>query len=401
MAFRLLVSYKNLKATVDLPSSQASLSKAEPKSVTTFVEASADSQYSLAQFALTFTELQSTLLYVNLSAVNVRLDPDSKNVYFTTGSPNAVSVTMQEEHLVTFGKQVTDTVSILEAIAKSTSFSVVSENIGLSEDLDILLEFLRSFSDTASISDVPQLLFETASSDIVSLGENSIFNLNTIKQDNLSLAEDLFFSASTSLTDTFGLIENTDFFIDVFAGAETVSISESLIISEGVVTIDSISISENYTSNFGLAKSDSVSLSEVLARVVTFNRVFSDTFTLDDLASVQDPLQTDVDLDKENVTFMSEELLYIFSKPFLDTFALNEVSTILSTLGKTDSISIAETLTRVFNPVKTDSVGISEFHAYSFSTSASDSATITESLALKFIQSRTINSAALNTNALN
>jgi hypothetical protein len=154
-------------------------------------------------------------------------------------------------------------------------------------------------------------------------------------------------------------------------------------------------------SNFGSVKTDSVSLSEVLARVVTFNRAFSDAFTLDDLASVQDPLQTDVDLDKENVTFMSEDLLYAVSKPFSDSFSLVESARLLSSLSPSDSFSIDEVVVNTFSLPKTDSVAISESHAYSFSTSASDSATISESLAIKFIQSRTINSAALNTNALN
>lgn len=401
MAFRLLVSYTNLKTTVDLPSSQASLSKTEPKTVATFVEASADAQYTLAQFALTFTELQSTLLYVNLSAVNVRLDPDSKNLYFTNNSPNVVSVTMQEEHAVTFGKTLADTATLSEAIAKAINTSLVSENISLSEDLDILIEFLRDLSDTATLSDVPSLLFETSSTDTVSLGEDSVFNLSAIKQDSISLAEDLFFSASTSLTDSFSIAEDTAFFIGVFAGAETISISESLVISRGILTIDSVSISESYVSNFGSVKTDSVSLSEVLARVVTFNRAFSDAFTLDDLASVQDPLQTDVDLDKENVTFMSEDLLYAVSKPFSDSFSLVESASLLSSLSPSDSFSIDEAVVNTFSLPKTDSVAISESHAYSFSTSASDSATISESLAIKFIQSRTINSAALNTNALN
>ena len=403
MAFRLLVSYKNLKATVSVPSSQASLSKSEPKTVTTFVEASAESQYILAQAALTYTYLASTLQYVNLSAVNVRLDPDSKNLYFTTenNSPNVVSVTMQEEHAVTFGKTLADTATLSEAIAKAVSTSLVSENISLSEDLDILIEFLRSFSDSTSLSETSSFIFETAKTDTVSISESQAFAFTTTKSDSLSISESLVYAYAQSKSDSISLAETLDYFLDYFIPADLFSVDEELTLDTGLGKTDTVSISEAYVSEFQPIKADSISLSEDFSRVVAFSRAFSDSFTLDDLASVQDPLQTDVDLDKANVTFLSEELLYTFSKPLSDSFSILENAAILSSLPQSDSVSISEALVNAFNLPKTDSVGISESHAYSFSTSASDSATITESLTIKFIQSRTINSAALNTNALN
>jgi hypothetical protein len=393
MAFRLLVSYKNLKATVSVPSSQASLSKSEPKTVTTFVEASAESQYILA----------STLQYVNLSAVNVRLDPDSKNLYFTTenNSPNVVSVTMQEEHAVTFGKTLADTATLSEAIAKAVAFPLTSENISLSEDLDILIEFLRDFSDSTSLSETSSFVFETVKTDTVNISESQAFAFTTTKSDNLSLSEALVYAYAQSKSDSISIAETLDYFLDYFIPADLFSVDEELTLDTGLGKTDTVSISEAYASEFQPVKADSISISEDFSRVVAFSRAFSDSFTLDDLASVEDPLQTDVDLDKANVTFLSEELLYTFSKPLSDSFSVLENAAILSNLPQSDSVSISEALISAFNLPKTDSVGISESHAYSFSTSASDSATITESLTIKFIQSRTINSAALNTNALN
>ena len=403
MAFRLLVSYKNLKATVSLPSSQARLSKSELKTVTAFVEANAEAQYILAQAALTYANLASTLQYVNLSAVNVRLDPDSKNLYFTTenNSPNAVSVTMQEEHAVTFGKTLADTTTLSEAIAKAVAFPLTSENISLSEDLDILIEFLRDFSDGTSLSEVSSFVFEAAKTDVVTLSEAQAFAFTTSKSDGLGLSESLVYAYAQAKVDSISLAETLDYFLDYFIPADLFSVDEELTLGTGLGKTDTVSISEAYISEFQPVKADSISLSEVFSRVVAFSRAFSDSFTLDDLASVEDPLQTDVDLDKANVTFLSEELLYAFSKPLSDGFSVLENAAILSSLPQSDSVSVSEALVNAFNLPKTDSVGIFESHAYSFSTSASDSATITESLTIKFIQSRTLNSAALNTNALN
>lgn len=401
MAFRLLVSYKNLKATVSVPSSQASLSKSEPKTVTTFVEASAEAQYILAQVALTYTNLASTLQYVDLSAVNVRLDPDSKNLYFVTGSPNAVSVTMQEEHAVTFGKTLADTATLSEAIAKAVDTSLASENLSLSEDLDILIEFLRDFSDSTSLSESSVFAFDLNKLDAVTLNESQAFAFTTTKSDFFGLSEALVYAYAQAKSDSISLAETLNYFLDYFIPADLFSVSEDLNLNTGLGKTDTVSILETYVSNFQPVKADTVSISEDFARVVAFSRSFSDFFTLDDLASVEDPLQTDVDLDKENVTFLSEELLYTFSKPLSDSFSILENAAILSSLPQSDSFSVSEALVNTFSLPKTDSVGISESHAYSFSTSASDSATITESLTIKFIESRTLNSAALNTNALN
>ena len=330
MAFRLLVSYKNLKATVTIPSSQASLSKSEPKTVTTFVEASAEAQYILAQAALTYTNLASTLQYVDLSAVNVRLDPDSKNLYFIPGSPNAVSVAMQEEHVVTFGKTLADTATLSEAIAKAVDTSLVSENISLSEDLDILIEFLRDFSDSTSLSESSVFAFGLNKLDAVTLNESQVFAFTTTKSDSFGLSEALVYAYAQAKSDSISLAETLNYFLDYFIPADLFSVSEDLSLDTGLDKTDTVSISENYVSEFQPVKTDTVSIAEDFARVVAFSRSFSDSFTLDDLASVEDPLQTDVDLNKENVTFLSEELLYTFSKPLSDSFSILENAAILS-----------------------------------------------------------------------
>ena len=70
MAFKFTVDYTRLRDIIDTDS-------LEPVSA-----------FQNLQAVITHTELQSSLQYVNLSAVNVFLDPDSKNLYFVGANTN-------------------------------------------------------------------------------------------------------------------------------------------------------------------------------------------------------------------------------------------------------------------------------------------------------------------------
>ena len=56
-----------------------------------------------------FTNLQTSLQYVDLSAVNVLLDADSKNLYFLSGHPNAESFGLTDAPALTFTTTKTET----------------------------------------------------------------------------------------------------------------------------------------------------------------------------------------------------------------------------------------------------------------------------------------------------
>ena len=84
MAIKFTVDYVNLKVTVDTDSIQ-------PVSV-----------FQNLRSLVTFTNLQTSLQYVDLSAVNVLLDADSKNLYFISGHPNAESFGLTDAPALTF-----------------------------------------------------------------------------------------------------------------------------------------------------------------------------------------------------------------------------------------------------------------------------------------------------------
>ena len=116
-----------------------------------------------------------------------------------------------------------------------------------------------------------------------------------------------------------------------------------------------------------LGKTDTVTMTENLSRVAQFIRTFTDGVAMDDTASVDDELQTDIALVKNNII------------SFLD-------SQVFSTSSS-----------------KSDTLAISELLSYSFNTTSTDSVTINESIAISLLtgSSSVLNTSAFNTSALN
>ena len=140
----------------------------------------------------------------------------------------------------------------------------------------------------------------------------------------------------------------------------------------------------------------------MLARVVSFQRSFSDAFTLDDEASVDDPLATGSGLNKDNLANLSDLHIYTFAKVLADTSTISEQISLGPSKNTTDSFSVSETLFNTLGIGKTEAVSISDALSSSLGNSYTDSATISESAQIQLIVSRSVlNTAALNTSALN
>jgi hypothetical protein len=132
-------------------------------------------------------------------------------------------------------------------------------------------------------------------------------------------------------------------FAAALAKADSVTISESQAFDTSKPLGDSITPSE--LAAFGVSKvlTDSSSLSESLSRVVTYNRSFSDSFTLDDFAGV-DAFTKQTGANKTNVFSVSEEHAMSLSKVLADSFAMSELAALNMARPVSDSISITESL---------------------------------------------------------
>jgi sulfur relay (sulfurtransferase) DsrC/TusE family protein len=444
MAFKVTVDYQNLRLIIDSDSTE---------SVNTFAQTKA---------LVDFVNLQNSLHYVNLTAADVLLDADTKNLYFSSqyDSPQALEVTVSDlidtiDTALGKSDSTTLTENAIKAIGKG-----VSDSVALTEVLAKSILFVRVFSDTYSVSDaIDSLDTGLGKTDSLTLSEAEAKLFETPKSDSLSLSEVDTKLFSLGKADTPILSENIDAIDTALIKSDTATLSEALdSISTSLPKTDSFTLSENALLLVGLNKTDSVSLSESLARVVTYVREFSDGFTLDDRASVTDELQTDIGLVKGNIVTMLEDSSFALSKPaitasvtmqdvltyagnFVQTDSVNvsDVQTFDTGLGKDDSIAVTEDLnldnTLVKSEVlsileaislapsltqsdsfslseslvyssslsKADIVTLSEALAQSVSKSLSDSVTISESISVLFVPGGTsvLNTAALNTSVLN
>lgn len=318
MALRAIVSNNSLRAVVntDSPESvnvfkrfRAILSTSNVKAVVDYSYLQPITVFSDLRVLTEYVDLNYGVDFLNLSAVDIVLDADSKNLYFAPGyqEDKALTVTITESLANAIAKTVTaDTTSILEAAA---------------------LEIGKPAADSVSFSDVvvTLLVFERAFSDTLGVAESYVSNFGKNPSDSANVAESYASSFSKAAS-------------------------------------DSASISESYTPDFGKNPADTVSVAESFASVRTFVRAFSDAYSLDDTASAEDDLATESGLNKNNVVSIGESLdSFAVSKPFSDTPTISEsFAHDFSPATIADSTSVGEAHAVSFGQATTDSVSVSE-----------------------------------------
>ena len=184
MALRAIVSNTNLRAVVDTDS-------LEPVTV-----------FQNLKSLVSFVNLEYGIDFLNLSAVDIVLDADSKNLYFAPGyqEDKALTVTITESLANAIAKTVTaDTTSILEAAALDTSKSA-SDTFSVTESLVTLLIFERTFSDTASVAESYASNFGKNPSDSANVGESYVSSFGKAASDTSSISE----SSDVVRNKTFG-----------------------------------------------------------------------------------------------------------------------------------------------------------------------------------------------------
>ena len=335
MAIRLAVDYVDLQVSVKTQEIVNTVSFADdsaPSLTTEFLSYSlgVDRQIiaPISGILLDFTSLDLDLDYQNIS-VEVLVDSDTKNLYFRPGNPNAIIISVGEEAQILVDKSFNDSLSMGDEDA------VIGVGLSKAEAISLAEASLISYN-------------KVASPDSISFADNQSIGTSSLKEDSLSLSE------------------SSSYFFDK-NNAETLSMLEA-----------------NYKV-FGKAFVDSFPMAETFSRIVSFSRSFADVISLDDLASIEDPLQTDTTLNKDNVAFMSEQHLFDYST------------------SKSDEITMVEAKAIILGSTKSDTVSLSESNVISLSQIKADSFAISESINILIILGGTsvFNTAAFNTSALN
>lgn len=408
MAVNLVVEYPSLQASVKIQGVSLTVESAESNSPTlqaSILDPSLDIGASvvapISGELLNFIKPNLTITSLRLFA-DIVADPDPKNLYFTKGNPNAVIVDMLEQLAYSVNKPFTDSFSLTDSQVFNTNKGL-SDTATMLDSVEVLLEFLRNFSDSYSVTDQQSLLLSKSfADDNFSFSDDHLFDINKRIQHSVLVFENANFATGKNISNNLGILEESVFGLDLIK-SDDVSINEENTKDFELSKAETLGISEGSVLLFDKGQADSVVISESFNRTVSFNRFFSDAFTLDDIASISDPLQTDISSEKTNVAFLSEDNIFALTKPLQDTTGITEQSAYVLDKSFQENLSLSEAVSQFNNIGKTDILSISDQDVISFDKSINDSLAISESISLKVIVSSksVLNTAALNTSALN
>ena len=181
MALRAIVSSNNLRAVVDTDSLEPVTVFQNIKSLTNFIN------------------LEYGINFLNLKSVDIVLDADSKNLFFTPlyQADKALSVSITESLANSIAKDASDSIDVFqltELAALSTS-RPASDTFSVTESIVTLLVFERAFSDTFAVGDIP---------DIATL------NFGKNPSDSANVAESYTSSFGKAASDTSSISESSD-----------------------------------------------------------------------------------------------------------------------------------------------------------------------------------------------
>ena len=169
--------------------------------------------------------------------------------------------------------------------------------------------------------------------------------------------------AVTSYQRAEAIASRNDFSINQwFYDNSAASYPTGVLLTELFVTVinknvtETLTLSEAPVLGLGITKSETLSLVETFAKVVTWNRSFTDAFTLDDAAQIE----KDYYGNKGNVAFMLDVIGLSTSKIATETVTVGDVYTAAVNKVVADNLSLIESQARSFNLGKSDSLPITE-----------------------------------------
>jgi hypothetical protein len=203
--------------------------------------------------------------------------------------------------------------------------------------VNIVVDYLRPYSDSYSVTDDSRFTFVKNVEDAITLDDTSLINKDFSNQNQNSLG----------FTDLLG----SDF---------------------GKTLTDNISQLDEVSLLHGLNKSDSTTLSDTYK--TTLNKAISDAFTLDDSAlvdkdyfgnkgnvfSFNDVLNYDVNKELTDGIALVELVGFVLNHPVEDSYTVSDTNTLQTDLGRTETIGISESYIREIIKNLTDGLALDD-----------------------------------------
>jgi hypothetical protein len=277
-------------------------------------------KYKQIKTSASYAALDAVVSYQNVAVPEFILDADTKNRYFRSGT----EATMLEAHAALFGKAATDSFAPADQIDSFGFTKVVADSFGVTEDIHVLLEILRTFTENVPVIDSQAFAFALSKTDSVSTSDVEIRDF------------------SKAATDSYALLEAA-----------------------------ALSFSNVY--------SDSTSVTDEFSQVTSYVRAFSDTFTLDDITDV-DAVQKNTIAAKTNVIGFADVQVFGTEKALQDTASVAEQAALHPSRPEADGISASDVFQKVvaFSRAPAEIVSVAESAVADVSKSLTDTPAVAD-----------------------
>tara|TARA_R100001509_G_scaffold158572_1_gene123898 strand:- start:18 stop:1904 length:1887 start_codon:yes stop_codon:yes gene_type:complete len=211
MAFKFTVDYQQLRLIIQTDSTE---------SVNLFQH---------LKSTVDFTDLRQVVAFQQLTAADVKLDSDSKNLYFIVGHPNAETISLTDVPAILFETARTETVTLSEEATLAFSKSA-SDTVGISESISKVVDYVRAFSDAPSLSDEPAIAFSTSFAETNTLSDAPALGIEPAKSDTLSFSDAQILGINPAKSDTLSVLDTPAFSVDL-PQSDTTTVSEAKALS--------------------------------------------------------------------------------------------------------------------------------------------------------------------------
>lgn len=235
------------------------------------------------------------------------------------------SVTTLDINDKDFTKQVADQAALVDLPSLNISLDKHSDITGITDYFTKSTTFNRAFNDAFTLDDYASVdkdfigtkgnvlgvsdsqAFEYSKPLIDTLGQSDYNNVTTglNKTDSLSFTDTAIRNSTKGLEDTASVSDIHAWTVDqhkedAFSPEDSTSLDVDKPQVDSLNFVDNfsrqvsfdrqptetVSLNENVGKNVDTSKTDQISAADTFARLVTFNRFFTDSFVLDDMASV-------------------------------------------------------------------------------------------------------------------
>jgi|LWDU01.1.fsa_nt_gi transcriptional regulator with PAS, ATPase and Fis domain len=187
--------------------------------------------------------------------------------------------------------------------------------------------------------------------------------------------------AVTSYQKAEAVASRTDFSINQwFYDSSASSFPTAVLLSEIFVTVlnknltETLTLSEAPALAFNKPTTETLSLLEAFAKVVTWNKSFTDAFTLDDAAQID----KDYYGVKGNVAFMLDVIGLSTAKIATETITVGDVYTAAVNKVVTENLSLIETQVKSYNTAKADNFSATDLFSMARGLNKSDSVSFSD-----------------------